>query len=250
MFKFITATALALASLPSLSLAHEAALPPVLKTLEARGLRGLKEFKVGGDVRGFAGMAGSDTLAVYVTPDGNAIIGTRVDASGAAMDTGTIDNLVVTPTMEAAWQRLASSRWVADGKTNAPRIVYVITDPNCPWCHRFWEAARPWVTSGKVQLRHLMVGIIGADSPAKAAAILESRNPAQALENKERTGHITPLEKVSEASTRVLEANLKLMQELGLRGTPGLIYRSSDGKVQTFGGFPNEAQLKQVLGPQ
>ena len=250
MLKVITAFALAVASLPALAQKLEAAQPPVLKILEARGLRGLKEFKVSSDVRGFAGMAGSDSLAVYVTKDGSAIVGTRIDASGSAMDANAIENLVVTPAMEAVWQRLGAYRWVADGKEGAPRVVYVITDANCPWCHRFWEAARPWVVDGKIQLRHLLVGIIGPDSPGKAAAILESRNPSQAMENKERTGRITPLGKVSVASKRALDANLKLMQELGLRGTPGIIYRSSDGKVRTLGGFPNEEQLKQVLGPR
>ncbi len=31
----------------------------------------------------------------------------------------------------------------------------------------FWEQARPWVKAGKVQLRHIMVGIIREDSAAK-----------------------------------------------------------------------------------
>lgn len=73
---------------------------------------------------------------------------------------------------DQVWAQLESATWVLDGKADAPRIVYTFSDANCPYCNHFWEAARPWVNSGKVQLRHLLVGIIREDSPAKAAAIL------------------------------------------------------------------------------
>ncbi|MCH6088480.1 hypothetical protein MMA27_24455, partial [Salmonella enterica] len=46
--------------------------PAVLKALEARGLRVVEEFKVGGDLRAFAGVAGDQPVAIYVTRDGNA----------------------------------------------------------------------------------------------------------------------------------------------------------------------------------
>jgi thiol:disulfide interchange protein DsbG len=41
----------------------------------------------------------------------------------------------------------------------------------------FWEQARPWVKAGKVQLRHIMVGIIREDSPGKSAALLAAKDP-------------------------------------------------------------------------
>src|SRR3546814_5178612 len=61
-----------------------------------------------------------------------------------------------------------------------------ICDANCPYCNAFWEAARPWVDSGKVQLRHILVGIIKDDSPAKAAAILGAPDRSAALLTNER----------------------------------------------------------------
>src|SRR2546429_3515415 len=53
-------------------------------------------------------------------------------------------------------------------------------------CHKFWEAARPWVDAGKVQLRHILVGVIRDDSPAKAAAILQAPDRAAALMEQDR----------------------------------------------------------------
>src|SRR5690606_4457408 len=110
-----------------------------------------------------------------------AIIGTRVDAQGRNMDEDTLNELVVKPMQEQAWQALEESDWVLDGRADAPRVVYVFSDPNCPYCNRFWETARPWVDAGKVQLRHILVGVIREDSPGKAAAILSAKDPSAAL---------------------------------------------------------------------
>jgi thiol:disulfide interchange protein DsbG len=45
---------------------------------------------------------------------------------------------------------LQNSSWIADGSIGARRVVYVFTDPNCPYCNKFWAEARPWVQAGKV----------------------------------------------------------------------------------------------------
>lgn len=65
--------------------------------------------------------------------------------------------------------------WILDGKKEAPVIVYVFADPFCPYCKQFWQKARPWVDSGKVQLRTILVGVIKPESPATAAAILAAK---------------------------------------------------------------------------
>ncbi|WP_373769742.1 thiol:disulfide interchange protein DsbG, partial [Delftia acidovorans] len=78
------------------------------------------------------------------------------------------------PAGDTVQAQLETSTWVPDGKADAPRVIYTFTDPNCKYCHKFWEAARPWVDAGKVQLRHILVGVIRDDSPAKAAAILQA----------------------------------------------------------------------------
>jgi thiol:disulfide interchange protein DsbG len=75
---------------------------------------------------------------------------------------------------------LQNSSWIADGSIGARRVVYVFTDPNCPYCNKFWAEARPWVQAGK-QLRHVIVGILTPESPGKAAALLSAPNPAVAL---------------------------------------------------------------------
>lgn len=227
--------------------------PPVLEALEGQGLVIKKEFDVKGDVRAFAGVAGDKPIAVYVLTDGNAIVGTRVNAKGEPIDHATLQSLVAKPISDQAWAGLESATWVQDGNVDAPRVIYAFTDANCPYCHLFWEAARPWVDAGKVQLRHILVGIIKEDSPAKAAAILGAPNPSAALRENEvkfDQGGITPTSSVPDDVHNVLEDNQLLMLSLGFRGTPGIVVRDDNGLIQKYNGMPQEGELAEVMGPR
>lgn len=226
--------------------------PPVLKALEDEGLTIVQEFPAGKELRGFAAVAGDHPLAIYVTPKGDAIVGTRLDASGERVDDARLQDLVAKPMGERAWAQLESATWVRDGKANAPRVVYTFSDPNCPFCNRFWHAARPWVDAGKVQLRHVLVGIIKEDSPAKVAAILGAADRSAALLTNERMyeqGGIAPAKTVPAEVRKVLEENQMLMLTMGFGGTPGIVVRDEHGGVKKYNGMPQRDALAEVLGP-
>jgi len=227
--------------------------PPALQALEDQGLTVMQEFKVGGGLRAFAAAAGDRPVAVYVTGDGSAIVGTRVNAKGEAVDDAVLGKLVVKSVSDKAWSQLESAKWVRDGNASAPRVVYVFTDANCPYCHRFWEASRPWVDAGKVQLRHIMVGVIREDSPAKAAAILDAADPSAALaenEKKHNRGGIAPAKSVPAGVQKMLDDNQMLMMTMGFRGTPGIVVRDGDGMLKKLKGMPQQDALADVLGPR
>lgn len=223
-----------------------------LQALEAQGIQIIAEFDIDDSLRAFAGSAGGQPIAVYVTPDGNAIVGTRVGSDGTHLDERQLQQLVAEPLTQRAWSRLEASGWVQDGDDRASRIVYTFSDPNCPYCNKFWEAARPWVEAGEVQLRHVMVGMIRADSASKAAAILEASNPSAALKKNEAEfadGGITPAETVSDSAQETLAANQMLMMSLGFRGTPGIVAKGQNGSLQTLAGLPQPKALLELFGP-
>jgi thiol:disulfide interchange protein DsbG len=166
-----------------------------------------------------------------------------------------------------AWNQLEHSRWIADGRADAPRKVYVFLDANCKYCTKFWSDARPWVNAGKVQLRHVMVGVITPGSAGKAAALLADPDPAKRLAAYEQAHafgvvrmmaggprqtledpNLTPLEPVPAALARTLADHEDLMRGFGLRGTPGIVFRAADGRVVARPGLSAE-ELPQVLGP-
>lgn len=227
---------------------------PILRSIERQGINILGEMDVPGGLRGFAAKAGAQPLAIYLTPDNeHVIVGTLVDASGQDMAAAQMKKFVEKPILEAGWEQLEQATWVADGKDGAPRVVYTFTDPNCPYCNKFWQAARPWVDSGKVQLRHIMVGVIRQDSAAKAAAIIEAETPSSALtenELKHKDGGITPLSSIKEQTTAKLENNANLMTTLGFGGTPAIVFRKQDGSIGTMAGMPQGPALEMILGPK
>lgn len=72
---------------------------------------------------------------------------------------------------------MEKASWILDGKKDAPVIVYVFADPFCPYCKQFWQQARPWVESGNVQLRTLLVGVIKPESPQPLRPFWQARTP-------------------------------------------------------------------------
>lgn len=195
---------------------------------------------------------GNARLRYTVTPDGeHAVVGTMINAQGEDVGAAALQRIVAGPMSTKTWAQIEDSHWVRDGQADAPRVVYTFSDANCPYCHRFWEAARPWVESGKVQLRHVLVGVIREDSANKAAAILEADSPADALAYNERNfdnGGIQPMATIPQQVRSRLTENELLMVELGFQGTPGILFRDDAGLVQRRSGMPRPNDLPVVLG--
>lgn len=228
--------------------------PAVISTLRSQGVDFMGTFDTPIGLSGYAGVAGQQPLAVYVSADGQyAVVGTLVNARGEDLNAAKLKELVQGPLGQKTWASVEGSHWVAEGKDDAPRIIYSFSDPNCPYCNHFWQAAQPWVESGKVQIRHILVGVIRQDSAGKAAAILGAASPPQALLENERNfakGGIKPLPTVPAGVQAKLRANEMTMLELGFQGTPGIVFKGADGTVQLRSGMPQGADLEAVLGPR
>ncbi len=231
----------------------ESSRPEVIRNLEQQGVEIMGEFQAPGGLRGFAGVSNGSPVTLYVTPDGaHAVAGTLLNAKGEDVSAAEVDRLVMQPMSQKVWAQLERSQWVVDGDPKAKRVVYAFTDPNCPYCHRFWEASRRWVQSGKVQIRHILVGVIRADSANKAAAILTAKSPSDAFtlnEQRQADGGIQGVEKIPAAVQAKLDANARLMEQLGFRGTPGILFRDEKGVVESRSGMPAPEDMRTVLGP-
>jgi len=147
-------------------------------------------------------------------------------------------------------QRLERAHWIPEGAREPARVVYVFTDPECPYCNKLWKALRS-VRGADVQIRYLLVAVIDADSPGKDAAILEARDPAAALQSHEQRyaqGGIPPRTKMLPATRETISVNGDLMGALHIYGTPGLVYLNEAGEVSVFSGVPDATQLQSIFG--
>lgn len=228
--------------------------PAPIKALEAKGIEVIGTFDAPGGLSGYAGMIEQQPLAIYLTADGKqAIVGSMIDAEGVDLSQEPLNRLVSKPMTEKVWKLLEGSSWIADGAKNAPRVIYTFTDPNCPYCNKFWKDARPWIKAGKVQVRHVIVAILGPTSPGKAAALLSAQDPQAALTQHEQqhgSGGIKPLAQVLPKVRAQLDANQMLMQQLGFSATPTILYRDGDGNLKNMQGAPSAEMLGRILGPR
>lgn len=263
--RFRALSIMALTAIFALAQADE--LPAPLHALQKQGVVLVGPFASTTGLKAYAALA--DGRPIYLTPNGRLIAGTALDEEGRESDGAALEAAVHPPLGEAAWKQLEASRWIADGNSSAPRIIYVFTDPNCPFCTKLWADARPWVDSGKVQLRHVIVGILTPTSRGKAAALLTAKNPSNALSAYEAL-HAPGIAKAMAAGERPrplgdegiqpmtsipphragqLDANARLMASFALPATPGVVWRGSKGEIHKRAGVPDTA-LTEVLGPR
>jgi len=228
--------------------------PAPIKALEAQGVEVIGTFAAPGGLTGYAGLLDQQPLAIYLSADGKqAIVGSMVDAKGNNLSQEPLGRLVSKPLTVKVWRQLESSTWIADGSKTASRVIYTFTDPNCPYCNKFWNDARPWVSAGKVQLRHVIVAILTDTSAGKAAALLSAKDPQAALtqhEQQHASGGVKPLGQISATVRAQLDANQKLMQQLGSSATPTIFYKDASGNLQKLQGAPSAEMLAKIMGPR
>jgi thiol:disulfide interchange protein DsbG len=241
-------------SLLALPMVQAEDLPEAIKAVEARGAEVVGRFDAPGGLQGYAARYNGQGMALYLTPDGeHVLIGSLLDAKGEDLTRGQLEKLVYEPLGKEMWTRMERSSWIADGKADAPRIVYMFSDPNCPYCNMFWKQARPWVEAGKVQVRHIMVGMLRADSAGKSAALLSAKDPQAALNEHEAAGKaskLKALEKIPAELEEQLTNNLMLMGELGAQATPAIFYLDDNDRLQQHQGAPQPEALAEIMGPR
>lgn len=227
-------------------------LPEPIAALAERGVEVVEAFDAPSGLTGYGATYQGRPMAIYLTKDGeHAIVGKLFNSQGQDMTEETLERIVAAPGAAKAWAQLETSHWVLDGSEDAEIIVYEFTDPNCPFCHKFWQTARPWVDAGKVQIRHVMVGILRPDSASKAATILAAKNPseefARSQKNYDQGGARIANRIPREAKEKVLENNA-LMKSLGYFATPTIVYKNTNGQFGVKQGMPQEHEISKIMG--
>lgn len=154
----------------------------------------------------------------------------------------------------ALLQAAARAHWVAEGRGS--RIVYVIFDPNCPYCHIVWKESQAYLKD--YQFRWISVGIITPSSPGKAAAILQAKNPPAALRENEtrfvrargKLGGITPLprKEITSQTLMALKENEAFLKATGgLYVVPKILFLRKNGKVELIEGALDPKDMAAVL---
>ncbi|HLX28407.1 MAG TPA: thioredoxin fold domain-containing protein [Casimicrobiaceae bacterium] len=153
----------------------------------------------------------------------------------------------------ARFVRLAKSDVVIEGPREARRILYVFFDPNCLYCHLTWKALQPYEKAG-LQVRLVPVAYQQPSSAGRAAAIMQAHDRVAAMRENELRydrahfdGGIAPAN-VSKALAAQLDANTRLMRAFGAPGTPLLVWKDSEGRIQVMNAAPRLSALPRITG--
>src|SRR5271166_2166149 len=214
---------------------------------EAHGLRGLylrngQEFQV-----------------LYATPDGKATIaGVMRDANGKNLtreQVSKIDGAVPTMVVEKEGSKTLEAAAKADallgvehsafgmyGDPAAPRL-WMIFDPYCSYSVRAFDELKPYVAAGRIQLAIIPISILDYETNGQstpAAEPLLSRDPARMAEAWDHQSFRTP---ASPEAPSLLQKNNRIAEEIGLKGTPTLVWRKLDGTAGEIDGIPKNGEV-------
>lgn len=229
-------------------------IPAALQLAVQGGLKVERNFDAAGGLTGWLLSEGPGrNMVVYTTADGEvAIAGNMLDAKGQNLTAKYLEQYAPKVDYAKYWSRLEKSAFVAEGATgkDVKSVIYVFKDMNCGYCHMAWKAFQPYEKAG-LQVRWVPVAFLAKDSANKAAYVMTAKNPNDALEKlhanfgKSSVGVNTPVSMEIKAK---LDANAKLMGDMGFRGTPATLYKDKAGKVQAQDGMPPANKLSAITG--
>lgn len=226
--------------------------PEVITYIKEQGVTIIDSFETPAGLTGYAASIQGQPMSIYLTKDKQyALIGSLINAQGDDLGEAALYELVSAPQNEKVWQILEQAKWIQDGPPNAKQIIYTFTDPYCPYCQRLRETAEPYIASGDVQFRHIIVGILQENSIQKAASILAADSPEAALQQHiQHSGNAaTNSDETASAEGRLLvEENNLLMEQLGLMATPTSVYKDENGHVRLVEGMPMRDDISKMFG--
>lgn len=229
--------------------------PKVLDKAVSAGVSIVKQFPAASGLTGWVLGQGGRYTIVYTTADGKTLLaGALIDERGENLGARYEAQFVPKPDYTAAFQRLEKSAYVSEGSVKAPKsILYVFVDPNCPYCHYTWRAMQVYEAAG-LQVRWIPVATLGPTSLPKAIEVLGAQAKLEAFRNME-ANHGKPWKaspQSDEAShapaVAAIRQNTDLMGSFGIAGTPGIVWRDKQGKIQVKSGMPRLSELPGMTG--
>ncbi len=137
------------------------------------------------------------------------------------------------------------------GQPTAPAKAIVFIDPNCVWCHRFFEQVQAGVKAGYARYLIVPVAILKKSSLPKAERILQAKNPQAVFLRNETRFRSVPEEGglpqtfpgASKTSLDLVEINTAVLADLegGKPATPTFVVTTPQGPALHEGFVSREA---------
>ncbi|MES2203704.1 MAG: thiol:disulfide interchange protein DsbG [Pseudomonadota bacterium] len=236
----------------STSFAEVTANPQELALIKKIGqdkLTVLNSFPGPGNLHGFVLQpVGGQPMIMYVDDRGEyAVYGTVINKEGENLTEEDTEKYVKKYTALKIADNLAETTPIKEGSDDAPYKLIVVADPNCSACNYSYNAMKPFIDKGELQVHWILVHFVRPDSEAKAAAIMSAKDPGKAMAENEagfdmktEEGGIAPMTNIPQPLKDELAGNMKFMQDTGISSTPTLIFHTKAGELKFIAGAPSD----------
>lgn len=248
MKKSLIALATASAVFSGIVQAEEEQLPqPMQMIVETGAAEVVKTFDTErGDIQGYVIKQANGNHTIVYGLDDYAFAGVLLNEKGENLTNRYAAEHIPEPDLTGVAEKIMSSEHLlTEGPEGAPEL-YVFTDPNCPYCAKFFEMSRSYVEQGKVQIHWIPVGFLKSSSKQISAAIIQGGIDVMAKAKRAGRGEQKPMAEVTNEIGRALVMHQKYMGEAGISGTPGFLFKV-DGKWEKQGGLPPESKFEKIL---
>lgn len=250
-----TKLSLSAAILLASSLAHPGSYPPALNAALQSGLKVDKSFPGPSGLTGWVLSQGQQKHLFFTTADGRTlVVGALVDENGRNLVTQYADKYLPKQSdteHSALWSEVVAAPAITVGAkgSQSKATLYAFFDPNCIYCYYAEKLLAPYYKQG-LTVHWIPVAFLKDDSAGKAAAILQSKEPAATFADNTRLyrkGGIRPAAPTAETSAR-LQANLVLMRKFQFSGTPSFVWKDKSGNVRTKPGMIRNGDVAAMTG--
>ena len=129
---------------------------------------------------------------------------------------------------------------------------FVAFDPQCPYCVKLWEAAKP--IAHQVKFVWLPVAVLNPNSEPQGAAILAAPKPVEMMErheaafNNPHRGLVTDGMAIPMSARDDVWSNSRIFRRTGGRSVPWGVCKDSKGEFRLIPDALKTEDLKKVLG--
>lgn len=229
--------------------------PKAIQGAIDNGVKLARTFPAASGLTGWVLSEGGRYSLVFTTADKKSLLlGTLIGENGENLSAQYAEKYIPKPDLAALFADLEKSTYVVEGATKDPKsVIYVFVDPNCPFCHFTWRALQPYEKAG-LQVRWIPVATLSPTSMPKAIEVLAASDKTAAFRKMENNHgqSWSPSPQASEAAKPTIAAairkNGEQMEKFGIEGTPGVIWKDKQGKVNVKGGMPRLTEIPSITG--
>ncbi|MDA0152419.1 thioredoxin fold domain-containing protein [Vibrio sp. Makdt] len=234
MKRILLSSAVALTAIASSAFAAE--LPSLLTDMETKGyfkIVGSTQVKEVEDVTAVMVEDNSEgNFHVYWVDDsqGTIFTGDLVTVDGVNLSNTYRNKLV--PSQADTFNKVFDKGLVlgdTDVDVNTDNALYVFYEPFCTFCRKLHKNMQPLIEKG-LNVQYIPVAWIRPNSADVIATIAKSDDITKALYMSD--ANILEVTETADDQTRTqIEFNGFVMRSMGISGTPGMVYKTGDGKV-------------------